>query len=141
MQGRAMRRAAALWAGLALAVAAAGTAEARLSPPATTAAKNCTTQAAGYGPLAGTASGWTWYGDLQVRLCISRGTGGWYWASARLDSPYDPYNGTHDRFTGGWTIRLQGCSTRSATTIETAVDNWDGADHPKYDVGALSGSR
>jgi hypothetical protein len=135
MQGGTIRRAAAVGAGLALALGCAGTAQARLTPPGTAAAKTCSTQAAGYGPLAGTAGAWVFYGDLNMRLCISRGTGGWFWASARLDSPAN--SSRFDRFTGGWTVRLQGCSTRSGTTIESAVHNWD----TSYDVASLSGSR
>jgi hypothetical protein len=125
-----MRRVAALAAGLALALSAAGTADARLTAPGTAAAKTCSTQAAGYGPIAGRTGAWTFYGDLSLRLCITRGTGRWFWASSRLDSPVN--TSKFDRFTGGWTVRLQGCATRSATTLETAVDNWDGSQHPVW---------
>jgi hypothetical protein len=130
----------ALGCATALAVTA-GSAGARLSAPGTAANSNCTSQAAGYGPLAGTTGQWVWYGDLRLVTCITRGTGGWFWASSRLNGPYDPSNGNHSRFTGGWTIRLQGCVPRSATTLETAVENWDGADHAVYDQGAVSGGR
>jgi hypothetical protein len=117
-------------------------AEARLTPPAGGASGGCTSQPAGYSQLAGNkgASGWVWDGKQRVETCITKGTGGKIWASSQLSSPYNPSVGTYDRFTNGWTVRLQGCSTRSATTLETTNEFWDNHDHPTYDVGARAGS-
>ena len=117
----------------------APTASARLTPPGNgVAASSCQTLHIAYYPLYGPngSSGWAYIGQFPLRLCVVRGTGGWIWASSQLTGPAD---GVHTRFTGGWTVRLQGCSPRSAVTIATAVDNWDGSQHPIYDYATSSG--
>ena len=106
--------------------------DAGVGAPGTTANKVCTTQLAGYVPMAfrNDTDNFVWDGRHRLRICISRGTGGWVWGSVRLDGPYDPGNGTHDRFTGGWTVQLQGCTSIGLVTLAKA-----------YDAAGVSGSR
>ena len=84
---------------------------------------------------------YVWDGRHHLRICVYRGTGGWIWGSVRLDGPINTSNGYHDRFTGGWTVQLQGCTDRGLITMATAYDAWDGYEHPKYDVARVESSR